>query len=252
MSSHPFDLSIVIPARNEEGNVLPLLEEIDAIFAESSFRWEVVFVDDASSDSTLIRLQAAILRYPTLKGLSLAQHCGKSAALAAGIVAAEGCTIGMMDADLQNCPHDFLAMLRMMDEDPSLALIQGHRSCRQDSWARNWASAVGFWMRRMILRDQVRDSGCAIRLIRRQSAADLPLHYEGMHRFIPFLVKLQGGKVVEIPVGHRPRRFGHSKYRIGPVSRGLFGFFDLLAVRWMMWRRRKLAVNRVSHCDVIV
>jgi len=234
------ELSILVPARDEEGNISPLLEELEKLPWPPDFAWEVIVIDDASGDRTLERLRDARKRHPKLSVLSFPTHRGKSAALAAGISAAKGSLIGMMDADLQNCPADFLPMLEMLRHNPALTLIQGSRTRRQDSWAKRQASRLGFFTRRIFLGDHIRDSGCALRLMRRDQAAVLPLHYEGLHRFLPLLAELHGGKVREIPVSHRPRFSGHSKYHIGPLSRGVCGFLDLLAVRWMMWRRRTI------------
>jgi dolichol-phosphate mannosyltransferase len=241
------ELSIIIPARDEEGNIQPLLAELESVMSAAGLRWEVIVIDDASSDQTGDQLRDARLQHPTLKVLSFGSHRGKSAALAAGILASRGLLIGTMDADLQNCPVDFLPMIAMMNQDPGLTLIQGHRIRRRDSWTKRQASRLGFFTRRIILGDHVRDTGCALRLLRRRQAIDLPLHYEGMHRFLPFLVVLNGGKVQEVPVDHRPRNSGHSKYHVGPLTRGLGGFLDLLVVRWMMWRRRAVTDDVVAE-----
>lgn len=242
----PPELTILVPAHDEEENIHPLLEELDSVLSGAGLEWEVIVIDDGSGDKTLQRLREATVRHPGLRVLSFSDRRGKSAALAAGIAAARGVIIGMMDADLQNCPADFLTMIRAMRQDPTVALIQGHRIRRQDSWAKRQASRLGFLTRRILLGDQVRDTGCAIRLLSSGCAADLPLHFEGLHRFIPFLVKMNGGKVQQIPVDHRPRRSGQSKYHLGFVSRGLCGFLDLLAVRWMAWRHRATAEEAVS------
>lgn len=239
----PPSLSILIPARDEEANILPLFEELETVLAGMRLRWEVIVIDDASQDHTLDRLRDIAKRLPGLKILSFRSHRGKSAALAAGIAAAQGTLIGMMDADLQNRPTDFLPMLRRMEEDSALTLIQGNRVNRQDSRAKCLASQVGFLTRRIVLGDRIRDTGCGLMLVRREAAVALPLHFEGMHRFLPFLVTLQGGRVQDLPVAHRARHSGTSKYRIGFLSRGCGGFLDLLAVRWMKWRRRDIRAD---------
>jgi len=246
------ELSIIVPARDEEDNIAPLLEELDKLPWPPDFAWEVIVIDDASADRTLERLQRARKQHPELRVLTFLNHHGKSAALAAGISASKGSLIGMMDADLQNCPVDFLPMLEMLRLDPGLTLIQGSRTRRQDSWAKHQASRLGFFTRRIFLGDHIRDSGCALRLMRREQAAVLPLHYEGLHRFLPLLAELHGGKVREVPVSHRPRFSGHSKYRIGPFSRGVCGFLDLLAVRWMMWRQRSIVPDGNSRTTEVV
>ena len=240
------EISIIVPARDEEKNIRPLLEELDSVLSAAALAWEVIVVDDASRDLTLDRLRDAQRRFTALKVLVIRKHGGQSAALAAGIAAARGTLIGMMDADLQNCPADFLPMLRMLREDPAASMIQGLRVRRRDSWAKRQASLLGYWTRRIVLGDRVRDAGCTLRLLRRACATGLPLHYKGLHRFIPFLAALNGGKVLEIPVDHRPRHSGRSKYHIGLLSRGACGFLDLLAVRWMAWRRCPVIAEVVS------
>lgn len=240
------ELSILVPARDEEENIRPLLEELDTVMSDAGLGWEVIVIDDASRDLTLDRLRDAQKRFAGLKVLAIRKHGGQSAALAAGIAAARGALIGMMDADLQNCPADFLPMLRMMREDPAVSMIQGLRVRRRDSRAKRQASLLGYWARRIVLGDRVRDTGCTLRLLRRECATGLPLHYEGLHRFIPFLAALNGGKVLEIPVDHRPRHSGRSKYHIGLLGRGVCGSLDLLAVRWMAWRRCPVIAEVVS------
>ena len=242
------EFSIVIPARDEEGNIRPLLEELETVMTASGLVWEVLVIDDASSDQTLARLREAMVRHPTLTVLHFPAHRGKSAALAAGIARARGTFIGLMDADWQNCPADFLPLLETMRREPGITLQQGARPERQDSWARRLASEIGRLARRVLLKDTVRDAGCAFRLLRRDSAVRLPLHFEGLHRFVPHLVALQGGQVREVSVHHRPRLSGQSKYHVGPVCRGIYGLLDLLVIRWMMWRLRPLDAEDISRC----
>lgn len=241
------EFSIVIPARDEEGNIQPLLQELETIMTSARISWEVLIIDDASSDQTLSRLREALLRHPALRVLTFPVHRGKSAALAAGLAHAQGALIGMMDADLQNCPADFLPLLDTMRQEPGIALLQGIRLERKDSWTRRRASEIGRLARRVLLGDAVSDAGCAFRILRRDPANRLPLHFEGLHRFVPYLVARQGGEVREVPVHHRPRFSGHSKYRIGPINRGIFGLLDLLAVRWMVWRNRPTEAGEIPR-----
>lgn len=242
-------LSIIVPARDEENNIEPLLEELDQLPWPPDLvsSWEVIVIDDASRDRTLERLRQAQARHPALRVLRFTYHRGKSAALAAGITASRGAFLGMMDADLQNCPGDFLPMMDLLRQEPEVTFLQGHRIHRRDSWARRQASRLGFWSRRIFLGDRVRDAGCALRLMRRSQAVLFPLHYEGIHRFLPLLAGLHGGTVREFPVAHRPRHSGQSKYHVGPVARGVGGFLDLLAVRWMMWRKRDATAITLSE-----
>jgi dolichol-phosphate mannosyltransferase len=242
-------LSIIVPARDEEDNIEPLLEELHQLPwpPELISAWEVIVIDDASRDRTLERLRKAGTRHPALRILRFPTHRGKSAALATGIAASRGEFVGMMDADLQNCPQDLLPMMDLLRREPEITFLQGHRIRRRDSPARKMASQLGFWSRRIFLGDRVRDAGCALRLMRRSQAVLLPLHYEGVHRFLPLLAELHGGTVREFPASHRPRHAGHSKYHVGPVARGVCGFLDLLAVRWMMWRKRETAAQPLAE-----
>ncbi|MEX1118012.1 MAG: glycosyltransferase family 2 protein [Terrimicrobiaceae bacterium] len=247
MHPSPIELSVIIPARDEEGNIAALITELAEVLPVDDLIWEVIVVDDGSVDGTRDRLVEAGQRYKNLKIVGLPTRQGKSAALAAGISGSMGSLIGMMDADLQNCPKDFWPMIRILREESQLAGVQGCRVHRQDSWAKRCAARLGFVARRLVLGDTVRDVGCGIRVLRREMALQLPLHFEGMHRFIPCLIRLYGGEVREISVDHRPRFAGHSKYHIGVVSRGICGFLDLLAVRWMIWRKREIRGVSVSN-----
>lgn len=238
MDSRIPELSIIIPVRNEEGNVRPLLAEIEDVFRRSDIPWEVLFVDDASTDSTRVHLQALTLENPKVGVLIFDIHQGKSAALAAGIAVARGQFLAMMDGDLQNCPADLLKMVEVMKADPSIDFVQGVRKDRRDSWAKKAASRVGLFARLAVLSDPCPDSGCGLRVMTREAGGMLPLHFEGTHRLLPFLSRIRGGNVLDMPIGHRPRHAGVSKYHVGPISRGLCGFLDLLAARWMKWRLR--------------
>jgi dolichol-phosphate mannosyltransferase len=245
----PIEFSVIIPARDEEGNIAPLLEELADVLSGENLVWEVIVVDDGSADETIKRLLDAGQQRRNLRILSLPTPQGKSAALAAGLATSKGSLIGTMDADLQNCPGDFLPMIRMLREQPLLALVQGCRVRRQDSWGRQIAARLGYFARRLFLGDDIQDVGCGLRVLRRAQALKLPLEFEGMHRFIPSLILLHGGEVREIPVGHRPRFSGQSKYHIGLISRGFCGFLDLLAVRWMIWRKRNTESLGVSASE---
>ncbi len=238
MKSCQPELSIIIPMRNEEGNAVPLFEEIRGVFGKPGIPWEAVFVDDASTDGTLGELKNLASQDPRVGVLILPTHQGKSAALAAGVSVARGGFWGMMDGDLQNCPADLLRMVEVLKSDPSVDFIQGMRRMRKDSFSKRVASRVGLYARRMVLGDSCPDSGCGLRAMRSKAGEQLPLHFEGMHRLLPYLCRVHGGKVLDMSVEHRPRHAGSSKYHVGPISRGLCGFLDLLAARWMKWRLR--------------
>ena len=230
------DLSIVIPAEDEQDNVGPLVAELDRELASTGLCWETIVVNDGSRDETARRLADLSAANSRLRALNFTRHRGKSAAMSAGIAAAHGQLIGFLDAVLQNPPADLICMVRRMLAEADIALVQGWRHERCDSWARRIASRVGFAARTWVLGDRTKDAGCGLRVMRRGFASRLPLEFEGMHRFVAPLVTMLGGRVVEMPVGHRPRHSGRSKYGVGALRRGCGGMLDLLAMRWMQWR----------------
>ncbi len=226
-------LSVVLPVYNERDNLAPLLAELAR--AVGGRAHEMVAVDDASTDGSLEELRRLRQRYPTLRIVRLSRHSGQSAALAAGMEASRGDPIVMLDADGQNDPADLPAVLAPLADDQRLAAAVGYRVGRADSWWKRAQSRVANAVRNRLTGDRVRDTGCGLKAIRRGTAAALP-RFDGMHRFLPTLIRLGGGRVVEVPVTHRPRRRGRSKY--GAWNRALRGFRDALGVRWL--RRRRL------------
>ncbi len=239
----PLSLSVVAPAHNEEDNVIPLVEQVHAALAPSpaSPDFEMIIVDDGSTDRTLERLRSLLPRFPFLRILKMldtppGRGHGQSAAFKAGFRAAQGRLIAVLDADLQNDPADLPAMLRLMEETGA-DMVQGDRShARQDHFGRRVGSAVGRACRAWLLKDTIRDTGCSLRIMRREVALAVPLEFKGMHRFIPVTARQLGYHVVEMPVRHRPRAAGQAKY--GTFNRALPGLFDTFAVRWMTSRRR--------------
>lgn len=245
------DLSIVIPAHNEEANIAPLIESVERAVGGLGLAFEVVIVDDASTDGTQAAVLALMPGRPWLRCVALPQtgtgrgH-GQSAAFGAGFQAARGRLIALMDADLQNDPDDLPAMLDLMQQTGA-DLVQGDRSrARCDRFVRRAGSAVGRFFRRLLLGDRVRDTGCSLRLMTRGVACSLPMELAGMHRFIPVLARDMGFRVVEMPVRHHPRMAGQTKYGMGIVGRALPGLADCLAVRYMRRRRRRVAWREVS------
>ena len=234
-------MTVVVPARDEEENVGPLVEEVDAALGARGVTFELVVVDDGSRDRTAGRLAALAASRPWLRPLRLGSASGKSAALRAGILAARAGVVATMDADLQDDPADLPAMLDLLDRGEA-DFVQGCRLRRADGVLREAAAAVGRLTRLIVLGDRTRDTGCGLRAMRASVARGLPLDLEGMHRFLPHLAREVGARVVEVPVAHRPRRAGKSHY--GLLDRGFSGFADLLAVRWMASRRRRAEVLR--------
>lgn len=238
------DLSVVAPARDEADNIAPLVEQVGAALSPTGLRFEFIVVDDASADGTPDRVRACTPGRPWLRVISLPPYegggNGQSAAFRVGFAAARGRLIGVLDADLQNDPADLARMIGHMRETGA-DFVQGDRSAARrdgDAWVRRFGSAVGRLFRRMILADPIRDTGCSLRLMKREIALALPLEFKGMHRFIPVTARRLGYTVVEMPVSHRPRHAGEPKYGMGIAQRALPGLVDCFAVRWMSARRR--------------
>lgn len=242
-------LSIVIPALNEADNVQPLVEQIDAAMREANLSYELIVVDDGSSDTTLEKLKALMKTYASLRTLHRTESRGQSAAMGQGIAAARSLYIATLDADLQNDPHDLAKMLSLLQQE-NADMVQGDRShARKDNMIRRYGSIVGRLFRRMVLGDHVRDTGCSARVIRASYAKQIPLQFHGVHRFFPAYVALLGGKVVEMPASHRPRIAGETKYGMGILTRGPRALFDLFAVRWMKSRWRDASVVEIHQHD---
>jgi dolichol-phosphate mannosyltransferase len=234
------DLSVVFPVYNEEENIPILLDEIVGALRGTSF--EMVAVDDGSVDRSLQILRESRRKHPNLRVLTFEKNSGQTAALDAGWRAARGRSIVSLDADLQNDPADIPRMIRKLEESGADMVI-GVRVNRQDTWAKKMQSRIGNSVRNCITRDQITDTGCSLKLIRREAVERVRL-FNGMHRFLPTLVRMQGYKVVEMPVNHRPRKFGVSKY--GAMNRAMRGLADCFAVRWMGKRMLNYKVREES------
>ncbi len=237
-------LSIVVPALNEEDNVGPLVDEVQQTLDPAGITFELIIVDDGSTDATLPRLRELAQSRPWLRVLHRAQPRGQSSAMAAGVRAACGKCVAFLDADLQNDPADLPRMLARYDAGDA-DLVQGDRSHnRRDTPIRRLSSWVGRTARRLILADTVRDTGCSSRVLRADFAKQLPLQFKGMHRFIPAYTRMLGGRIVEVPVNHRPRIAGVAKY--GMLNRAFVGLIDCFAMRWMNKRHRDTRVTEIT------
>ena len=223
------DLSVVFPVYNEEENVPILLDEIARALDGKRWSYEVVAVDDGSTDRSLEVLRQQRAKHPTLRVLALEKNSGQTAALDAGWRNARGKYVVSLDADLQNDPADIPRMMEKLAESGADMVI-GVRVNRQDTWSRRLQSKIGNGVRNWITRDQITDTGCSLKLARREAIEPVRL-FTGMHRFLPTLVRYAGYSVVEMPVNHRPRQFGQSKY--GAMNRAFRGLADCFAVRWM-------------------
>jgi len=228
-SASPLDLSIVVPVYNEEENLPLLWPEIRAVLDPTGIRFEVVFVDDGSRDRSAEIVRGFREQDPRVRLIRLKTNAGETAATDAGFKSVRGRWVVVMDADLQNDPHDIPEMLAHLDQWDA---VTGWRVNRGDgdSWIRRVSSRVANGIRNAVSDETIQDSGCTFRAFRRECLRDLVL-YKGFHRFIPTLLKMRGFRVLEVPVNHRPRRFGQSKYGIG--NRAWSAFKDLLVVRWM-------------------
>lgn len=235
------EVSIVVPARDEAGNIAPLVAEIAHAMAKTGLHYELILVDDGSADTTAAEIRLEARTNPAVRGLSIdggsaGRSSGQSAALAAGLRMARGMLLVTLDADLQNDPADIPRLLDLLDAR-SADLVQGDRTAsRCDGAARRLAGHVGWLARRLVLGDPTRDTGCTLRVFRRPVLAALPLEFDGMHRFVPYCARLRGHRVVETPVAHRPRTRGVSK--VGAMDRALASARDLMAMRWMRDRLR--------------
>lgn len=229
-------LSIVVPLYNEEENVPVLQSEIER--AMVGLDYEIVFVDDASTDRT-----ASVIR--ANEGVVLVRfnkNEGQSAAMLAGMRVARGETIVLMDGDLQNDPLDIPKLLDALNSGADLAC--GYRVRRADSLSKKITSRVANFVRSRVVGDGIRDTGCTLKAMRRECVPAL-VPFRGMHRFIPALIKNAGFRIVEVPVSHRPRRFGVSKYGLG--NRAVRATTDMLGVAWLQNRRLTYDVIRTSE-----
>jgi dolichol-phosphate mannosyltransferase len=242
MTSVQPDLSVVFPVYNESENLPILTEEISKALEGTGWTYEMVAVDDGSSDDSLAVLRRLRERYPMLRVLTFEKNSGQTAALDAGWRAARGRFVVSLDADLQNDPADIPAMLRKVEQSGADMVI-GVRVNRHDTWSRRMQSKIGNRVRNWITRDQITDTGCSLKLARKEAIEPVRL-YTGMHRFLPTLVRYAGFKVVEMPVNHRARKFGVSKY--GAMNRAFRGLADCFAVRWMGTRMLKYRVREVE------
>lgn len=229
------EVSIVVPVHNEAGNAAPLAREIAAAFAGRSH--EIIFVDDASKDSTLVELRAVAADLPALRVLGHATNAGQSRAVRTGVLAARGEIVVTLDGDGQNPPADAPKLVDvLLAAGPNVALVGGVRQKRQDSQAKLWASRWANRIRKRLLGDDADDTGCGLKAFRRDVFLRLP-YFDHVHRYLPALVIREGYENRYLPIGHRHRETGQSKYTNWGRLKNAFS--DLLGVMWLKSRSRR-------------
>lgn len=227
-------LSVVAPAYNESANLAGLVAEVADVLSPLGRAWEVLIVDDGSTDDSVTTLRALRARYPQLRVIRMARNSGQTAALDAGLKHTRGRFVATLDADRQNDPAEIPRLLAVL-ESGECDFAGGWRARRNDPWLRRVSTRIANGVRNRLTGERIRDSACGLKVFRRECVAGLKL-FHGLHRFLPTLVRLEGFRVREIEVNHRPRTAGAAKY--GVWNRVFKALRDTFAVRWM--RRRMI------------
>ncbi len=226
------EISVVIPVYNESGNIQPLVEEIHLALARLSY--ETVIVDDASTDGTAVVLIELVRQHNDVRVETHHDNLGQSAAIRTGVKAARAPIIAILDGDGQNDPADIVALYTELNTHDDVTMVVGERRQRRDHWIRLLSSRIANSVRAYLLGDGVRDTGCGLKVFYRTDYLELPA-FDHMHRFLPALIQRKGGAIHSVPVNHRPRLHGASKYGIN--NRLWVGIVDLLGVMWLKQRR---------------
>ncbi len=229
----PKQLSVVVPVRNEQENVEPLITEISTALT-GVIEHEIIYVDDGSTDNTFAKLTQLKNQYPQLRIVRHEKSCGQSTAVRTGVKAARYDWIATLDGDGQNDPADIPKLLAVLQE--GVELVGGNRrASRRDTWVKRKSSVIANGVRSRMLNDDTPDTGCGLKLFSRIAFLDLP-YFDHMHRFLPALIKRRGGKILSVPVSHRNREFGKSNY--GTLDRLLVGLVDIFGVAWLQKRSK--------------
>ncbi|MCP5367550.1 MAG: glycosyltransferase family 2 protein [Hyphomicrobiales bacterium] len=238
-------LSVVVPVHDEAANIAPLVDEIRAAL-DGRLDYEIVYVDDGSGDGSDEVLRDLAAREPRLRVLRHRACCGQSAAIATGVAAARGAVIATLDGDGQNDPADIPALLATLQsaDDADRLLVAGRRAKRRDTWLKRLSSRIANGVRASLLGDATPDTGCGLKVFRRDAFLDMP-RFDHMHRFLPALMIRRGGRVVSVPVNHRPRARGRSKY--GTLDRLWVGIIDLMGVMWLQRRASRPVVHELDR-----
>jgi dolichol-phosphate mannosyltransferase len=224
------EISVVVPVYNEEGNLPVLIPALVEVLKNLGRSYEMIFVDDGSSDESRRILKEMASEHASLRILRFKENRGLSTALVAGMREARGEIIVTLDSDLQNDPADIPRLLEYLDR---YDMATGWRQKREDKWLKKISSKIGNLVRNWVSGENIQDSACTLRAFKKECIQEIPV-FNGMHRFLSTLVKMRGFGIIEVPVAHHPRRFGKSKYNIR--NRMVRSFIDLLAVRWMKRR----------------
>ncbi len=229
--------SIVIPVYNEQENLPTLLTEVTAVMQKVNEPYEVILIDDGSTDGSFHIMTSSASMDPHIHPFRLSQNSGQSAALAAGFQLAKGKYVITMDSDLQNDPADIVKMTPFLQ---TYDMVTGWRQKRNDTWLKRVSSRFANTVRNTLSRENINDTGCSLKIMDRHYLSKIKM-FKGMHRFLPTLMKMEGASVIEIPVNHRARVAGDSKY--GTWDRAFSGLRDLLVVRWMQDRFIKICLK---------
>lgn len=236
------DLSIVIPIKDEEDNIAALAEELNRVMDRQALEWECIWIDDGSTDRSPSEIEKVIQANSRHRMIGFEKNAGQSAALWAGFKECTGKYIATLDGDRQNDPEDIPHLIDRL-EAGDVDMVNGYRRKREDSFVRKIASRIANGFRNLTTGKTVRDVGCSTRAFRRECVDTLPL-YAGMHRFMPTLVAMRGFKLAEIPVNHRPRNLGTTKYTIN--NRLWVGIYDIFGVMWLKKRGFQYRIARKS------
>jgi dolichol-phosphate mannosyltransferase len=235
--------SIVVPIKDEEENIPLLVEELESVMIPLKANWELICVDDGSCDKSLDLLKNLSEKRKNMKTIAFTRNFGQSSAFAAGFRAALGKYVITLDADLQNDPKDIPKLIEGIE---GYDMVCGWRASRKDPWNKKIISKFANFIRSRFCQDGMHDTGCSLKIYRREALEKIPM-YKGMHRFLPALFLIEGYKVKEVPVSHRPRYKGETKYRF---FNRLFGpIMDMMVVRWMRMRHLKHEIREVFHDD---
>jgi glycosyltransferase involved in cell wall biosynthesis len=233
----PVEISVVLPVYNEEENLPILVPKLVGVLNGLRKPYEMIFVDDGSLDGSRKILKEMVPRYPSLRIIGFKENRGLSAALLAGMKEARSERIVTLDADLQNDPGDIPKLLGYLDQ---YDMATGWRQKREDPWLKKISSKIANAIRNGLSGEEIKDSACTLRAFKRECVQKIPM-FNGMHRFLSTLVKMEGYQIIEVPVVHHPRQFGKSKYNIR--NRMVRAFIDLIAVRWMKDRHIRYEIE---------